>query len=103
MKDKLISCETAIRQTMGKLDYVDTIFDKPTESEIVYMLRSLPSVPAIPIDKLCEWLTETKMPLANACPLIEECHVCLQCDFFHRPIKECWKEILSKLMEEQQS
>ena len=103
MKDDLISREEAIRQTMGKLDYVDTIFDKPTESEIVYMLRSLPSIPAVPLDKLCEWLTENDMPLANACPLIEKHHVCIQCDSFQRPIKECWKEILSKLMEEQQS
>lgn len=61
-----------------------------------------PTVDAIPIDKLCEWLTEIDMPLADACPLIDKYyHVCTQCDFFQRPIKECWKEILSKLMEEQ--
>ena len=62
----------------------------------------MPTVDAIPIDKLCEWLTEIDMPLADACPLIDKYyHVCTQCDFFQRPIKECWKEILSKLMEEQ--
>lgn len=61
----------------------------------------MPTVEAIPIDKLCEWLTEIDMPLADACPLIDKYyHVCTQCDFFQRPIKDCWKEILSKLMEE---
>lgn len=65
-------------------------------------IQSIPSVPAIPIDKLCEWLTEIDMPLADACPWIGKYyHECTQCDFFQRPIKECWKEILSKLMEEQ--
>lgn len=55
--DDLISRKAAIDQAMGKLDHTDLIFDTATESEIVYMLRSLPSVPAVPLDKLCEWLS----------------------------------------------
>ena len=100
MKDELISRETAIRQTMGKLDYVDTIFDKPTESEIVYMLRSLPSVPAVPLDKLCEWLA------GNAWHLD-----CSDCDAKHCDCPQWhddsgsspafWKAKLTKWMEEQ--
>lgn len=54
----LISREAAIDQAMGKLDYTDLIFDTATESEIVYMLRSLPSVPAVPLDKLCNLLSQ---------------------------------------------
>lgn len=83
--DDLISRETAIRQTMGKLDYVDTIFDKPTESEIVYMLRSLPSVPAVPLDKLCEWLAKNASWYAT--------------EIDGDP--EEWKSILTEWMEEQ--
>ena len=97
MKDELISRETAIRQTMGKLDYVDTIFDKPTESEIVYMLRSLPSVPAVPLDKLCDALSKH---LGNPpCP----------CGYDMKGTscnpdwtkKECWYYCLTNWMEEQ--
>ena len=80
MKDELISRETAIRQTMGKLDYVDTIFDKPTESEIVYMLRSLPSVAAVPIEPLCRYLeVYARTPIYNM-----------------RHTAEWWKEELEK-------
>ena len=100
MKDELISRETAIRQTMGKLDYVDTIFDKPTESEIVYMLRSLPSVPAVPLDKLCEWLA------GNAWHL--DCSDCdgeyCDCPQWHDDSGSSpafWKAKLTKWMEEQ--
>ena len=95
MKDDLINRKSV-------LDYMEgwKISIVPKEETVEYV-QNLPSISAIPIDILCEWLTETKMPLANACHLIEEHHVCIQCDFFQRPIKECWKEILSKLMEEQ--
>lgn len=85
------------------LDYMEgwKISIVPKEETVEYV-QNLPSIPAIPIDKLCEWLTEIDMPLADACPWIGKYyHVCTQCDFFQRPIKECWKEILSKLMEEQ--
>lgn len=100
MKDDLISRETAIHQTMGKLDYVDTIFDKPTESEIVYMLRSLPTVPAAPLDELCRFLGEAVTPcilLNIGCPYNEATHK--DCDSCRA--REAWKITLSKWMEEQ--
>ena len=98
MKDDLISRETAIRQTMGKLDYVDTIFDKPTESEIVYMLRSLPTVPAAPLDELCKWLNVH-------CGRPNDCRdrLCGKCQLDGEGFEyeTCWKTLLTKWMEEQ--
>jgi len=100
MKDELISRETAIRQTMGKLDYVDTIFDKPTESEIVYMLRSLPSVPAVPLDKLCEWLAGNAWHLDCSDCDAEHCD-CPQWHDDSGSSPAFWKAKLTKWMEEQ--
>ena len=83
----LISRSAAIDQAMGKLDYTDVIFDTAIESEIVYMLRSLPSVPAVPLDKLCEWLAE------NALCIIRKNITPLKTDAGH------WKDALTKWME----
>lgn len=94
---ELIDRKMAIDQAMGKLDYTDVVFDTATESEIVYMLRSLPSVPAVPLDRLCEFL--------------EKCGADAYCGTCKKIMGECftdgrgcgsehfWKELLTKWME----
>lgn len=96
--DDLISRKAAIDQTMGKLDYTDVLFDTATESEIVYMLRSLPSVPAVPLDKLCEWLAER---YAVPCRAFDEPEklFCGQCYEEGISNVECWKRYMIKWME----
>lgn len=101
--DDLISREAAIDQAMGKLDYTDVVFDIATEFEIVYMLRSLPSIPAVPLDKLCEFLADT---LHTPAPCFNNEEICPHMDFGYcrlpdaPDVKECWKKILTKWMEE---
>lgn len=46
---ELIELKTAIDAAKGKSEHTDIIFDTATESEIVYMLRSLPTVDAVPV------------------------------------------------------
>ena len=97
MMDDLISRKAAIDQTMGKLDYVDTIFDKPTESEIVYMLRSLPSVPAVPLEQLCKRLCDIdEVPACLTCCNLKIYDYCNDCGS-----AEHWHAVITKLMENQ--
>lgn len=86
--DDLISRKAAIDQAMGKLDYTDVVFDTATESEIVYMLRSLPSVPAVPLEPLCEWLEKVAGK-----PCHESCAGC-EDDVSGNGYKECWERMI---------
>lgn len=96
MMDDLISRKAAIDQAMGKLDYTDLVFDTATESEIVYMLRSLPSVPAVPLDKLSEWLNEH-------CGRPNYCNdrLCVECNLDGEGFEyeTCWETLLTEWME----
>lgn len=54
-----------------------------------------PSVPAVPLDKLCEWLAEYTEP----CKLGIRCEYAV--DFTCMSGKDCWRYVLKKWMEEQ--
>ena len=91
--DDLISRKEAIDQAMGMADYVDTIFDNPTESEIVYMLRSIPAVPAVPLDRLCKY-----MAVEMDCPPDHKKsdELCVSVKY---NCENCWRHVLTELPE----
>lgn len=60
----------------------------------------LPSVPAVPLDKLCEWLARNAF--AFECEDCEEyCKALLDCEHEVGSDQEYWKNKLTKWMEEQ--
>lgn len=58
----------------------------------------LPSVPAVPMDKLCEWMAER---FYYPCQIIEDCNAFCTPDCVGHDGKKvaCWKKVLTKWME----
>ncbi len=83
MTDGLISRE-AVREGMMKYG-----FHAPDMTVHEFVEDELPSVPAVPLDKLCEWLAE------YAAPPVTEC--CVTSD----ERTAAWKAVLNKFVEEQ--
>ena len=68
----------------------------PVYNEVYHAIWDIPSVPAVPLDKLCEWLAERYEPP----------YALIDIDKLKRPIdfrqqKEIWMSALTKWMEEQ--
>ena len=65
-------------------------------------IRHLPSIPAVPLDKLCEFLADT---LHTPAPCFNNEEICPRMDFGYcrlpdaHDVKECWKKILTKWTE----
>ena len=57
-------------------------------------IDEVPSVPAVPLDKLCEWLAK----FANPCKIGIRCYYDNDRDCM--PTVECWRYVLKKWMEE---
>lgn len=85
--------------------------DSPEEIEAVNswcfaadVINSAPSVPAVPLDQLCEFLVDT---LHTPAPCFNNEEICPHMDFGYcrlpddPDVKKCWKKILTKWMEEQ--
>ena len=83
--DDLISREAAI-ETVKKLLYEtafnscghhqdDEIYADIAEHRIEVWLGLVPSVPAVPLDKLCEWLNKNQGELPP-CPFDDDCYEC---------------------------
>jgi hypothetical protein len=98
----LISREAAI-EALGERP--ENWTDTPAEIETVRSydnaiddLKSVPSVPAVPLDKLCEWLN-VHCGRPNYCNdrLCGECNLDGE-GFEYEP---CWKTLLTEWMEEQ--
>ena len=73
MKDDLISLEAAIEYLMTNMGWcdedgyqVDDAGEKRTHIED--LINGVPSVPAVPLDKLCEWLAAENVSIP--------CHLC---------------------------
>ena len=68
------------------------------------LIERQPSVPAVPLDKLCEFLADT---LHTPAPCFNNEEICPHMDFGYcrlpdaPDVKECWKKILNKWMGEQ--
>ena len=67
-------------------------------------INRAPSFPAVPLDKLCEFLADTLHTPAPCFNNEEICH-CMDFGYCRLPdapdVKECWKNILTKWMEGQ--
>lgn len=90
----LISRE-AVRDGMMKYGFV-----APDMTVHEFVEDELPSVPAVPLDKLCEWLARNAF--AFECEDCEEyCRALLDCEHEVGSDQEYWKNKLTKWMEEQ--
>ena len=103
--DDLISRKAAI-EALGERP--ENWMDTPAEIEAVRAydnaidnLKAVPSIPAVPLDKLCEWLADKALPapcyyVEDYCPYEDFGH----CDKDELPsVKDCWKMVLTKWME----
>ena len=87
MKDGLISREAAIeavRELLLEPDSTQYIYS----SDAIGAVKSVPSVHAVPLDKLCEWLAGYAEPPLDALTICDN-------------LFEAWKMTLTELMEEQ--
>ena len=62
-------------------------------------IDELPSVPAVPLDKLCEWLS-----VHAGRPIDCVGHVCSKCEFDGTGVGQemCWKALITKWMNEKE-
>ena len=67
--------------------------------ELEEKIKSVPSIPAVPLDKLCEWL-DNSFPDPPCC-VLENVRCKMECrGFTQMDYSECWRYILTKWMEE---
>ena len=102
MKDGLISREAAIeavRELLLEPDSTQYIYS----SDAIGAVKSVPSVHAVPLDKLCEWLAEH---YGSPCQLAEiDCYPQCEpdengeCYGMRTDDKRCWHDYLTKWME----
>jgi hypothetical protein len=64
-----------------------------------FCVRCTPAVPAVPLDKLCEWLGK----FANPCKIGIRCYYPDDNNEDCMPTVECWRYVLTKWMEEQEA
>ena len=100
MKDDLISREAALEE-LGECP--ENWTDSPEEIEAVNswcfaadVINSAPTVPAVPLDKLCEMLCKSNVNV----PCNDDCEGCEAFDGTGDTLN-CWKVTLTKWMEEQ--
>lgn len=96
MKDDLISRKDAVSRISDLLILELKGQRIPTWNEVYNAIGDVPPVPAVPIDKLCEWLAERYEPP----------YALVDIDKLKKPIdfrqqKEIWMNVLTKWIEEQ--
>jgi len=79
-------------------------FYKLTGPELVSAMEEAPSVPAVPLDKLCEWLSEnsSNIPCSSCANFANE--YCTAMGDKSRPCPNSaddWRKVITKWMEEQ--
>lgn len=100
MKDDLISREEAIEA----VKIPNGEYPNPSERHGIIIARvearrrimEIPSVPAVPLDKLCEWLANSFSD--PPCCTLENVRCEMECRGFTK-MSECWRNILSEWME----
>lgn len=82
---------------------IESIKDPVVKGFALYALKNVPSVPAVPLDKLCEWLAEH---YGSPCQLAEiDCYPQCEpdengeCYGMRTDDKRCWHDYLTKWME----
>lgn len=102
--DDLISRKAAL-DALGECP--DNWEDSPEEVEAVnswlYAMNaigSVPSIPAVPLDRLCEWLANSFSD--PPCCTLENVRCKMECrGFTQMDYSECWRHVVTKWMEEQ--
>ena len=62
------------------------------------LIEDAPSIPAVPLDKLCEWLTSNFAE--PPCCVLENVQCKMECrGFTQMDYSECWRYVLTKWME----
>lgn len=112
MNDDLISRKTAI-QAIADIALGKCVADEETDDnetckeksamfkahqDLLMAIRHVPSIPAVTLDKLCEWLGEFGCPCS-----MNDC-MCIQHDIHHcigisKSNAFCWRYVLTKGME----
>lgn len=102
--DDLIS-RKAVRLALSEVDMPKSVIETEfydVMSNVADRLIAVPSVPAVPLDKLSEFLADT---LHTPAPCFNNEEICPRMDFGYcrlpdaPDVKECWKKILTKWME----
>lgn len=87
-REALVDLAKSERKTCGK----DYDFDG-----LLSDIENAPTIPAVPVDKLCEWLAH----YVNPCKMGTRCYYPDDNDSDCMPSKECWRYVLTKWMEGQ--
>lgn len=88
----LISRKSVAEKMLYRRDYVG----RPSDPDCI--IADEPSVPAVPLEPLCEWLAKTKTPPCEIGLIGFKCvDVSLNCSDYEK----CWKMAFAKWMEEQ--
>ena len=67
-------------------------------AELEEKIKSVPSIPAVPLDKLCEWLANSFSD--PPCCVLENVRCKMECQgFTQMNYSECWRYILTKWVE----
>ena len=74
---------------IGRQAAIDATEDPVIKGYVMNALKNVPSVPAVPLDKLCEWLGMHAVPPVSDCLLTTEARTA------------AWKAVLNKFVEEQ--
>ena len=82
---------------MDLIDRSKINFYHLTGPELRSAIEEAPTVPAVPLDKLCEWLGK----FANPCKIGIRCYYPDDNNEDCMPTVECWRYVLTKWMEEQ--
>ena len=102
MMDDLINRKAAIEALEFERDCLETPERINGVEDAIEVIKQLPSVAAVPLDKLCEFLADTLHTPAPCFNNEEICH-CMDFGYCRLPdapdVKECWKKILTKFME----
>ena len=96
--DDLISRKAAI-EAIKELLYEPDSVQYIWSSDALSAVKHAHSVPAVPLDKLCEWLSDHA-----GRPIDCQDHLCGKCEFDDVGVGQemCWKALITKWMEEEE-
>ena len=108
MKDGLISREALLNDLCEDREEGTFEFTAKQAEAVDKVMRYIndriqaqPSVPAVPLDKLCVWLTKFGCPCEINEDMCDEAHGVDRCIGIFNSSAFCWQYWLTKMMEEQ--
>lgn len=97
--DDLISRKKVL-DVLNELDLPDVHAALPVSLMLGIVKKTLepvPSVPAVPLEPLCEWLG--KQGMLAPCYFDQKCDKCELKPYWQNKKSECWRFVLNKWME----